>query len=220
MPTRKEKFVAGDLFHIFNKSIASFGIFKDRRNPDRFIRLLDYYNKSQPVRSYSQAIEEEEIGNGPLPNLLFSKDDAVVKFISYIFMPDHYHLVLKILKENYLPKFLGDVQNSFSRHFNIRFKRKGPLWQHRFKAVKVKTNQRLLHLTRYVHLNSTTAGLVENPEDWEFSSYRDIIDAEKNFFKDHLTEISIRRPDEYKKFVDNNKDYQKRLKLIKKLILE
>lgn len=220
MPTRKEKFVAGDLFHIFNKSISSFGIFKDRRNPDRFIRLLDYYNKSQPVRSYSQAIEEEEIGNGPLPNLLFSKDEAVVKFISYNFMPDHYHLLLKILAEDRIAKFIGDVQNSFSRFFNIRFDRKGPLWQHRFKAVRVKTNNQLLHLTRYVHLNPVTDGLVEDPADWEFSSHRYFIDEGQKILKDYLPEISINNELAYKRFVENHKDYQRTLKLIKKLILE
>ena len=33
----------------------------------------------------------------------------------------------------------------------------------------------MLHLSRYIHLNPVSAGLVDRAEDWKFSSYRDYI---------------------------------------------
>jgi putative transposase len=39
----------------------------------------------------------------------------------------------------------------------------------------VDENSYLLHLSRYIHMNPVTAGLVTRPEDWAFSSYRDYV---------------------------------------------
>ena len=150
---------------------------------------------------------------------MIPKSGAFVKFLSYNIMPDHYHLVTKIVNDDYLSKYLGIVENSYCRYFNIKFRRNGPLFQSRFKAVRIRTNEQLLHVTRYVHLNPTTAGLVDKPEDWPDSSYPDIITDEK-YLRKYLTEISIKTPTTYKKFVENNLDYQKKLKQIKKLLLE
>ena len=65
--------------------------------------------------------------------------------------------------------------NSYTRYFNEKIKRKGPLWEGRFKKVLVNSDEQLLHLTRYVHLNPVSAGIVEKPEDWPCSSYREYI---------------------------------------------
>jgi len=134
-------------------------------------------------------------------------------------MPDHYHLLIKILIDRKFSKYISDVENSFSRYFNIRFKRKGPLWQSRFKAVRIKTNEQLLHVSRYIHLNPTTANLVKKPEDWIYSSYKKII-SDPKYLREILTEISIKESASYKKFVENNIDYQRKLAIIKKLLLD
>jgi len=94
-------------------------------------------------------------------------------------MPDHYHFLLKIIKDNSFSKFIGDVENSFTRYFNIKFDWKGPLWQNSFKAVEIRSNEQLLHVSRYIHLNPTTSRLVDSPEDWIFSSYKDFITDKK-----------------------------------------
>lgn len=120
-------------------------------------------------------------------------------------MPDHYHLLIKSLSHEKISKYISDVENSYTRYFNIRNNRKGPLWQSRFKAVVIKNNLQLLHVSRYIHLNPTTNSLVNHPEDWRFSSYK---------------EISISNRFTYKRFVENNINYQRRLKQIKKLVLE
>jgi putative transposase len=129
-------------------------------------------------------------------------------------MPDHYHLVVKVLVKKAVSKYMSDVENSFSRFFNIKSKRKGPLWQSVFKFVRINTNEQLIHVTRYVHLNATTSLLVDNPEDWTFSSYKYFVKDKK--YLEYASEISIQSPDHYKKFVEDRKDYQKKLKFIKK----
>lgn len=51
--------------------------------------------------------------------------------------------------------------------------RSGPLFQGPFQARLVDTDEYLLHLSRYIHLNPVHAGLVRHPADWSYSSFRE-----------------------------------------------
>lgn len=209
-------FYSGEIYHVFNKSIANFGIFKDENNCQRFIETLDYYNSSLIKDRFSWVKEKGEYCfNG----LFIKKENPLFKIISYCVMPDHYHLMVKILKDKIFSKFINDLENSYTRYFNIKFKRKGPLWQSSFKSVKIKTNEQLLHVSRYHHLNPVTSYLVDKPEDWKYSSYNDYL-TNTDLLGHDLTEISITEPSIYKFFVEDRIDYQRRLKVIKKQILE
>lgn len=213
---RKDKLVQGEIYHICNKSIANFGIFKDPVNAERYIKLLDYYNTLPHPRRFSHATNAER---KHAVNLLTPKENSIVKFICYCIMPDHYHILLKILSEYSISKYISDIENSFTRYFNIKFDRKGPLWQSEFRAVRIKTETQLLHVTRYIHLNPTTSKLVNKPEDWKWSSYRDYIENPA-ILQDAMNELTIKNPRKYKKFCEDRIDYQKRLKEIKKILLE
>lgn len=214
---KRKIFKAGNFYHVFNKSIANFEIFRDEKNYQRFIQALSYYNNFNPQKiNLGKFLEEKKDFN---PILILPQKDAIVKFISFCLMPDHYHLLVKILKNDIFSKYISDVENSFTRFFNLRFNRKGPLWQGRFKAVRIKNNEQLLHVSRYIHLNPTTDNLVKKPQDWPFSSYRLIIGCE-SFLKKIIKEISIDDPKDYQKFVEDQIDYQKKLKRIKRLIFD
>ncbi|MFA5770071.1 MAG: transposase [Patescibacteria group bacterium] len=213
---RKDKFIEGEIYHVFNKSISNFGIFKDLNNGQRFLNVVEYYNNRLIAKSFSQFIFKKEY---KYKNIIYPKEFALVKILSYCIMPDHYHFLLKIIRNHTFSKFISDVENSFTRYFNIKFDRKGPLWQNSFKAVEIRSNEQLLHVSRYIHLNPTTNRLVNKPEDWIFSSYKDFI-SNKILLNNFMKEISIDDIDDYKKFVENNVEYQRDLKHIKKLIFE
>lgn len=211
------QFIEREIYHVFNKSIAGYPIFKDLDNSQRFLEGLYYYNNQLAVQSYSRFLEKHEDYQGG--NLLIPITDGYVKFLAYCIMPDHYHLLIKITKDNSLSKLISDIENSFTRFFNIKFKRVGPLWQTCFKSVQIISNEQLLHVSRYIHLNPVTNFLVDKPEDWIFSSYKTII-SKPIFLDKYVKEISIDNIQQYKKFTENNIDYQRRLKLIKKLMLD
>lgn len=207
------KFVNGEIYHVFNKSIASYGIFKDITNGKRFIEALDYYNKIDLHYSLSGA---KILKNYKYVNLLDKRKNPVVDFISYCIMPDHYHLLVK-LQAGSLSKYINDIENSFTRFFNIKFERKGPLWQSSFKSVRIENNEQLLHVSRYIHLNPTTNELVKKPGEWILSSYNDL--AIGDYLK-KIKEISIKNKFLYKEFVEDQIDYQILLKKIKRKLLD
>lgn len=147
--------------------------------------------------------------------------DKLVDIIAYCIMPTHFHLILKQLKDKGISTFISLISNSYTRYFNIKHKRKGPLWEKEFQNVLVSTDEQLLHLTRYVHLNPVTAFLVDKPQDWPFSSYKEFLGEVKEDDKicsfENILDIT---PKEYKTFVDDRISYQRELGKIRHLLLE
>jgi len=213
---RIEKFSTNEIYHICNKSIANFGIFSFSENAQRFIQALDFYNNIKTERKFSNALKYNKYIYQQL--IPIKRNNPIVKFIAYCIMPDHYHLLVKILISGLFSKYIGTVENSYTRYFDLKTDRKGPLWQSEFKSIRIVNNEQLLHVSRYIHLNPVTNYLVDKPEDWKFSSYNTYLN--KNILKNYLTEISIRNPKLYQKFVENQINYQRKLKIIKKLVLE
>jgi hypothetical protein len=72
-------------------------------------------------------------------------------------------------------KVMQPFSVSYTKAVNKQQKRTGPLFQGPYQAILIDKNRYLLHLSRYIHLNPVSAGLVDQPEQWEFSSYRDYI---------------------------------------------
>ena len=141
--------------------------------------------------------------------------------IAYCIMPTHIHLVIKEIVDGGISNFASLILKSYGKYFNLKNGRNGALWQGPFKNVEVVTPEQLLHLTRYVHLNPVTAFIVNKPEDWIYSSYREYIGIYKGPIicnsKSYLDNMSA---SSYKEFVNVQIDHQRELSIIKRLILD
>lgn len=90
---------------------------------------------------------------------------------AYCLMDNHYHLMIQTPDGN-LSKGMRQLNGVYTQASNRRYRRVGHLFQGRFKAILVDSDAYLLELTRYVVLNPVRAGMVKDPEDWLWSSYR------------------------------------------------
>jgi len=91
--------------------------------------------------------------------------------LAYCLMGNHYHFVLHTRAAN-LSRLMRHVNGVYTQAYNRRHGKVGHLLQGRFKAVLVDRDEYLLEVCRYVELNPVRAGLVEEPGDWVWSSYR------------------------------------------------
>lgn len=220
MPYRKVPLVETEIYHVFTKSIAGFKIFNSEKDYERMQKTIIFYITKKPPCKFSMFLtHHQHFNKDGLIQLKFS--DRCVKIIAYCLMPTHIHLILQQLESNSISKYMNLVLKSYSKYFNIKHNRKGPLWEGRFKNVLVNTDEQLLHLTRYIHLNPVSISLVNKPQDWTFSSYREYIDLvdDKERICDFSGYFDI-DSNLYKKFVEEHIDYQKGLEIIKHLILE
>lgn len=215
--TRKDPLETGEAYHIFSKSIAGFVIFNNEHEFKRMLETVLYYqNKDLPI-NFSKFARFNDLAE---IIAAFNKSEKLVQIIAYSLMPTHFHFILKQLTKNGISIFMRKVLDSYTRYFNIKHNRKGPLWEGKFKSVLMENDEQLLHLTRYIHLNPVTSGLCKKPEQWQFSSYNEYLspDCESVFCKyDGILEI---KPKSYKKFVEDRIDYQRELKRIKDLMLD
>jgi len=98
-----------------------------------------------------------------------------VMIVAYCIMPTHIHFILRQEEDNGIMDFMRLIQNSQACYFNLKYKRRGPLWEGRFGGRIMADTGDMLSETRYVHLNPTTAYLVDRPETWKFSSYNEYV---------------------------------------------
>jgi putative transposase len=96
----------------------------------------------------------------------------------YCLMTNHYHLLVETPDGN-LSIAMRYINGVYTQRSNARNKTVGHIFQGRYKAILVDKDEYLLCLCRYIELNPVRAGLVTAPEEWEWSSFRQIagIDA-------------------------------------------
>jgi len=91
--------------------------------------------------------------------------------IAYCLMPNHYHFLLRPEEDGVLSRFIQRLFNSYTQAFNKQHGRSGTLFEGRAKSVLVDTDEYILHLCCYIHLNPVKAGLVGHPAAWSYSNY-------------------------------------------------
>lgn len=103
-----------------------------------------------------------------------------MKFLSYILMPNHFHLLTENILENQaLSKFMHKLCTAYSMYFNTKYKKSGHVFQGRFKSRVVTSQSDLVHLSRYIHQNCVELcpskkwrDIVKFMRTYEWSSYR------------------------------------------------
>jgi REP element-mobilizing transposase RayT len=93
------------------------------------------------------------------------------RVLSYCLMSNHYHLVLCTRGSN-LSLAMRHLNGVYTQAFNRRHQLVGHLFQGRFKAILVDSDEYLMSLCRYVELNPVRARMVQAAGDWPWSSYR------------------------------------------------
>ena len=117
----------GNVYHVLNKSIAGYKIFNTDQEFHKFFETIIYYQAKRQL-SFSDFIERKNY-QSKLTELLDPDREKYVEIIAYCLMPTHFHFILKQAKDNGISKFLNDALNSYTRYFNAKYKRKGPLWE-------------------------------------------------------------------------------------------
>ncbi|MDA1337406.1 MAG: transposase [bacterium] len=221
---RKEPLLTGNIYHVMSKSIAGYSIFSSEKEYARMLQILRFFSYGEKLPQFSKFITYPAIqkqGFEQALQQLTSKENKLTQTLAYCLMPTHIHLILKQLKDNGISISMGNTLNAYARYFNTKHKRQGPLWAGRFKNVPVGSDEQLLHLSRYIHLNPVTAGLANNAAQWEYSSYSEYVTPDKILsplcdFRSFINEP----PATYRAFVADQAGYQRELARIKKLAIE
>lgn len=213
MAYRKVILANNEIYHVLNRGVEERTTFEDKRDYRRFIDSFVYYQKSNPPArfSFQKRVKKEK-----------SKKDNLVEILCYCLMPNHFHFLLRQIKEGGISLFISRLTNSYTRYFNIRHQRSGHLFQGPFRVVRIASEEQLLHVSRYIHLNPLVGFLVKDLRNYPYSSYLEYLGLNQGpsvcFSEIILSQFSSSA--EYEKFVLDQKDYAINLKKIEKATLE
>ena len=212
MPSRIFPFANGYFYHIYNRGSEKRLIFGSKRDYQRFLKTIQYYQFLGPKPKFSHFSQFQTFKLDPTKK--------IVDIICYCLMPNHFHLLLKQLMDGGITEFVSKISNSYTKYYNTKYNRVGPLLQGEFKAVLVENDEQFIHLSRYIHLNPLVSLMVKDLKDYERSSYLEYIGLRNGFCSKQEILAFFKNPQQYEQFVLDQADYGERLEQIKHQVLE
>lgn len=154
---RKLRFAPFEHYHIFNRGNNRQQIFFDERDFARFIFLI-LHKQSHTVSNtrvgyYIPEFFRQHEWSTTDTTIMKIVGTRSVELVNFCLMDNHFHLTVRELKEGGISKYMQRIQNAYTKYFNVKYRRKGHLLEAPFKAVYVKSNVQLLHLSAYIHRN-------------------------------------------------------------------
>lgn len=142
MSVRPVAFAQGEIFHCYNRGVDKRVIFMDQQDFIYFLKMLRNFNTCE-VRGNLRLLENREPIEPP------------VTILSYCLLPNHYHLVLRCNDDTGgISKYMQRVGGGYTMYFNQKYDRTGSLFQGKFKAKHVDSDQYLRQILAYVYHNN------------------------------------------------------------------
>lgn len=200
---KNPSFITNSYYHIYNRGVEKRSIFMDRWDYLRFLETIDFYRRSpQPMKlsDYRRGIVK------------FKKADSqseTVKIFSFCLMPNHFHILIQQLSDKGVTELLRKISDSYTRYFNTKYDRVGPLFQGSFKAKYIENDEYLLQVSKYIHRNPFPLKMWEG-RVYPYSSYWNYVSGEKHAFCDTsfiLSYFARSNPErDYQSFVEETND--------------
>lgn len=221
---RIESFAIGDYVHVYNRGNRKAKIARSDKDKWRFMQSLRFFNDKNSSLNILRQIIIENPDLKKKPQSVFElgwpknwpQKDPLVKILCYCLMPNHFHLLLKEIREHGVSRFMQKLGTGYTNYFNIRYGEVGSVFQGGYKARRIDKDIYLEYLNVYIQviniLELFPGGLekaVKNidkalkfVENYQFSSYRDFVSLRKSLIidKDILGKL-FKTSASYKKFV-------------------
>ena len=190
---RKTIFANGEYYHIYNRGVDKRDIFADQWDMDRFFKSLVEFNTIEPIGSiYENSFKDKPLGGST---------SKLVEFISYCLNPNHYHFILKQTSEDGMKKFMHRLGGGYTMYFNEKHQRIGSLFQGRFKAIHINSNEYLLHLSSYINLNDKVHKLGGSASK---SSWNEYVYNQKGICNKNIILEQFNNVEQYKNFSEKS----------------
>lgn len=196
MPARNvvKFYIPNSIYHIYNRGVEKRKIFLDDQDYKVFLNYL---------KGYLSPLQGETLHDRKKNYF------GEIELIAFCLMPNHFHLVIKQKDSSSIKKFTKSLFTRYSMYFNKKYKRVGTLFQGAYKATNAISEDYLLDLTKYIHLNP-----VENLVE-AYSSYKNYLGLTNTIwvnksivldkFKDNAF-VKFHKIKSYKEFVENFRD--------------
>lgn len=214
MGYRYDEFAPGEIFHLCSRSVESRVIFRHNTDRQRFLSLMLYYLPPEQTTSFSIAIKSKR------RFIQTNEGEGLIDMLSYCLMSNHIHLLVKENIEHGISKYMQKLLNSYAKYFNMSQARSGSLFTNPFKAVLVDSDEQLLHVSRYIHLNPYVAHIIKDIFAYPWSSLNEYVKKTRRPVCHTDLIHSIINKNDYANFIKDEANYAKSLAEIKHLLID
>ncbi len=204
-------YVKYGIYHIYNRTMDNILLFRNSQDYKVFL----YY-----LKSYLTPLEKQ---SKPPRGIKFNKDYILyneIKLLCYCLMPNHYHLMIQQTTERAISEFMQRLVNAYMGYYNREYKRRGSIFEGKYKAALVTKEKHFLYLPYYIHHNPEKLYKGDPNKDkkvknYPYSSYGDYSGRRntKWIYKKGLME-------QFKEAEDENISIEKIEDILGKIILE
>ena len=175
MPRTNRVAPAGVIFHVLNRANARARIFEKALDYEAFVRVIGETAKRIPVDIFAYSI-----------------------------MPNHWHMVLRPIRDGDLGNFVQRLTTTHVRrwHLHRHSVGSGHLYQGTYKSFPIQDDEHFLTVCRYVEQNPLRAGLVSRAQDWRWSSLHVSRTGTANQTGVPLSEWPVPKPADWGSFVN------------------
>ena len=212
---RKDPFITGEYYHIYNRGIDKRIIFKSKKDYERFIMLLYLANSDDSFRLDNILNKQYKTFSEVL---VLDKDEPLVSIGAWCLMTNHFHLLIRQEVDGGVTKFMRKLGVGYSMFFNIKYQRKGALFGGLFKSKLIGVDDNYMrHLFGYIHINpleiefpewkdkinksSVNINMKKFLESYQYSSYLDYIGEDR-------IEKNIINPKNFPDYFQNSQSFQ------------
>lgn len=211
MPARNivKLYQENSYYHLYNRGVEKRIIFPNKKDYQVFLSYLKIYLSPRDKSSLRSNLLEAK--NWPekdeIIRLINLKNYAdSIDLLAYCLMPNHFHFLIKQKPAMAIKSFMQSLFTKYSMYFNRQYNRVGTLFQGNYKAVMIKSEEQLVYLSKYIHLNPGK----DKFQNWQYSSLLNYSDTINQVWVKPLTIISLFSKDQrhttYLKFVKEKSD--------------
>lgn len=207
---RKIKIVPGEYYHIYNRGNNKQPIFRDEKDWARLLFLIIYFQSPLIFRNIGRHVAHFvqhsvfNISNETTEEIIKNRS---VELINFTLMPNHFHLIIRGLKENGISQYMQRVLNAYTKYFNTKHKTSGHLFQGPFQVVYVENDNQLLYLSAYIHRNPREIKeWVDKEHLFPYSSYQDCVNKNRwgKLLKTDIITKQFSSQEKYKSFIETS----------------
>lgn len=222
---RKEHFVEGSYYHVYNRGNRKAEIVRTTADKWRFMQCLRFFNDQNSSLNILRDLSRLKPSFNRLESVFevgwpadWHERNPSVKILCYCLASNHFHLLLKEITHGGITKFMHKLGVGYTKFFNIKHQEVGRVFQGPYKFKLVAEETYLKYLCVYIQVINVLelfpggfeAALknfkeaMEFLNKYQFSSHPDYVGLRNSLIidKDVLSEL-FSNSEDYKKFVND-----------------
>jgi putative transposase len=193
MPRQARLDAPGTLHHVMVRGIDGVAIFWDAQDREDFTSRIEHL-----------------------------VDSTATRILAWVLMDNHIHVLL-FSGPSGIAAFMRRLLTGYAIGFNRRYRRKGHLFQNRYKSIVCDEDAYLLELVRYIHLNPVRASVVKSLEEldrYRWSGHSVLVGKRDNEWQEceyvlrHFSEKPKKAMRLYRQFVHEGAHNGRRMDLV------